>query len=308
MWAISFEKTFLPNGDTLPQLNGESPFVSFVSPGFFATMGMRVLLGRDFRARRPRGRRAGGRRQFEFRQDRVAGRIGARQVPHTARAERRRAAGWSASSRTRIPSTRSSSRPCSSTCRWRRKGTKARPACRERWRSAPELDGRKQWRHRSISCCTGCRAAPCSRGSRHSRTSSRRSCVRGVWVRRCSRARDCWRCSSPLSASTAPSPTPSASARRKSASASRSAPRDRASSHWCSRAAWRLRASVSRSALSLRSGPAVSRDPCSTIPSPYNPIVLGGVALVLLTVAVIASVVPALRAKSVDPMEALRAE
>jgi hypothetical protein len=48
MWVISFEKTFLPGGDTLPQLNGESPFVSFVSPGFFASMGMRVLQGREF--------------------------------------------------------------------------------------------------------------------------------------------------------------------------------------------------------------------------------------------------------------------
>jgi hypothetical protein len=42
--------------------------------------------------------------------------------------------------------------------------------------------------------------------------------------------------------------------------------------------------------------------------SPNNPFVLGGVALVLLGVAVIASLVPAMRAKSVDPMEALRAE
>jgi predicted permease len=47
-WAISFEKTFLPGGDTLPQLNGQIPFVSFVSPGFFASMGMRVLQGREF--------------------------------------------------------------------------------------------------------------------------------------------------------------------------------------------------------------------------------------------------------------------
>jgi predicted permease len=48
MWTISFEKTFLPGGDTLPQLNGQGPLVSFVSPGFFAAMGMRVLQGREF--------------------------------------------------------------------------------------------------------------------------------------------------------------------------------------------------------------------------------------------------------------------
>ena len=47
MRDISFTDTFLANGDTLPRLNGEGPTVSFVSPGYFAAMGMRVLQGRD---------------------------------------------------------------------------------------------------------------------------------------------------------------------------------------------------------------------------------------------------------------------
>jgi predicted permease len=42
--------------------------------------------------------------------------------------------------------------------------------------------------------------------------------------------------------------------------------------------------------------------------SSRDPVVLGGVAAMLFAIAVLASVVPALRAKRVDPMEALRAE
>jgi predicted permease len=47
MWAFSFEATFLPGGDTLPRLNGDTPIASFVSPGYFASMGMHLLEGRD---------------------------------------------------------------------------------------------------------------------------------------------------------------------------------------------------------------------------------------------------------------------
>ena len=50
MWGFSFMDSFLPNGDTLPRLDGSGPNVSFVSPGFFSTVGMRVLQGRDFSA------------------------------------------------------------------------------------------------------------------------------------------------------------------------------------------------------------------------------------------------------------------
>jgi predicted permease len=48
MNAFSFVDNFLPDRDSVPTLDGAGPIVSFVSPGFFATMGMRVLEGRDF--------------------------------------------------------------------------------------------------------------------------------------------------------------------------------------------------------------------------------------------------------------------
>jgi ABC-type antimicrobial peptide transport system permease subunit len=42
--------------------------------------------------------------------------------------------------------------------------------------------------------------------------------------------------------------------------------------------------------------------------SPRDPLVLSGVGATLVVVAVLASVVPAFRAKRVNPMDALRAE
>jgi predicted permease len=46
--AFSFESAFLANGDTLPHPNDMNQIVSFISPGYFASMGMHVLQGRDF--------------------------------------------------------------------------------------------------------------------------------------------------------------------------------------------------------------------------------------------------------------------
>ena len=42
--------------------------------------------------------------------------------------------------------------------------------------------------------------------------------------------------------------------------------------------------------------------------APHDPVILGGVVAILLTVGVVASMLPALRAARVDPVTALRAE
>jgi len=42
--------------------------------------------------------------------------------------------------------------------------------------------------------------------------------------------------------------------------------------------------------------------------APHDPVILGSVVAILLTVGVVASMVPALRAARVDPVTALRAE
>ncbi|MEP6778514.1 MAG: ADOP family duplicated permease [Gemmatimonadaceae bacterium] len=48
MWAISFSSLFLPGRDSLPPATGRGRFSSVVSPDYFATVGMRILRGRDF--------------------------------------------------------------------------------------------------------------------------------------------------------------------------------------------------------------------------------------------------------------------
>jgi putative ABC transport system permease protein len=50
MYGFSFVNNFLPDRDSVPLLDGSGPIVSFLSPGFFATMGMRLIAGRDFDA------------------------------------------------------------------------------------------------------------------------------------------------------------------------------------------------------------------------------------------------------------------
>jgi ABC-type antimicrobial peptide transport system permease subunit len=75
-----------------------------------------------------------------------------------------------------------------------------------------------------------------------------------------------------------------------------------------------LRGSVAMAAGGLGAGMVVALllgrfiEPLLFETSARDPLVLGGVAVTLLAVALLASAVPALRAKRVDPIEALRAE
>lgn len=55
MWSFSFLKHHLPDRDSLPTPPNVSTIVSFVSPRFFATMGMQLLDGRDFDTTDQRG-------------------------------------------------------------------------------------------------------------------------------------------------------------------------------------------------------------------------------------------------------------
>lgn len=48
MWGFSFDEHFLPGRDSLPIPPGSETVASFVSPRFYAAMGMRLLDGRDF--------------------------------------------------------------------------------------------------------------------------------------------------------------------------------------------------------------------------------------------------------------------
>jgi len=50
MRGISWARAFLASGDTLPQVEGQSPFVAWVSPEFFTAVGIHLVAGRGFTA------------------------------------------------------------------------------------------------------------------------------------------------------------------------------------------------------------------------------------------------------------------
>ncbi|HVT37636.1 MAG TPA: ADOP family duplicated permease [Gemmatimonadaceae bacterium] len=50
LWGFHWVKVFLPDRDSVPRLHGASPFMSWVSPDYFATVGIRVQGGRGLLA------------------------------------------------------------------------------------------------------------------------------------------------------------------------------------------------------------------------------------------------------------------
>ena len=50
MYALNWEDLFLPGRDSLPKVNAAGPYAFFVSPGYLATMGIRLIRGRVFDA------------------------------------------------------------------------------------------------------------------------------------------------------------------------------------------------------------------------------------------------------------------
>jgi predicted permease len=50
MRGISWAPAFLASGDSLPRVAGQSPFAAWVSPDFFAAVGIRLVAGRGFTA------------------------------------------------------------------------------------------------------------------------------------------------------------------------------------------------------------------------------------------------------------------
>lgn len=50
MRGMSWTKLFRPNGDSMPRVSSEGPFTSYVSPEYFATMGIHLVAGRGLRA------------------------------------------------------------------------------------------------------------------------------------------------------------------------------------------------------------------------------------------------------------------
>jgi predicted permease len=48
MWGIHFENWYVPGRDTTSMFGSDGPYASFVGPGYFETVGMRVLRGHGF--------------------------------------------------------------------------------------------------------------------------------------------------------------------------------------------------------------------------------------------------------------------
>ena len=128
-----------------------------------------------------------------------------------------------------------------------------------------------------------------------------------VWSRGCSASSRCWRWRCRRSGSTASCPTASRPGRTSSASAWRSGRGRATSCAWCCRG---------------RRGTLVSGSPPGVLlclifdsvasqwvtESSRDPLILGGVTVLLLAVAVMACLAPARRAASIDPMDAVRHE
>ncbi len=279
--------------------NGPRASLMIASDDYFRAMDIPLVDGRFFAAVRQLRCIAGGRRQSGLcRQQLARGERGratdlGQRRPDVAHRRRRRG-----------------QRPPAAGARTGRRGvcTHAAGAIRD-----DELGDPLARRSRQCSChscrrpceqpTATSRSIACGRSTTCARLRSRRRASR----RRCWGSSRRWRSSSPRPASPASSRIRSASAHRSSACASRSAPAGPMSSRW-----WLARVSGWRwqdCRLALL-GAVVLGALLSTVlfgVGPVDAVTYVAVSAVLLGVAALACLLPALRAASIDPMTALRA-